>query len=264
MREFDLESTALGFVAGHTGVCLEAMVKEMNISTEFVHLSEGITRVNVKARSFENADSVTETDINCTGPDVKTSELNELKQKLANVTNEDMVVISGSVSPSIQPQDFAQIVAVAADKGAKVVVDTTGDYLRASLKSKPFLVKPNEEELYDFFGANNEVSIEELALKMQELGAENVLVSLGAEGAILCKKSGEIIKTKAPKGLVVNTVGAGDSMVAGFVAAISEDRELETALEWGICAGSATAFCEGLASREDIKRLLDSFISEKE
>lgn len=257
LKEFGIDSTAVGFVAGHTGECFVALVEDIGITTKFIKLSKGITRINVKTRSHEY-ENVTETDINCAGPDVNSDELARLKAIVEGVDKNDIVVISGSVPTSVTSYEYGEIIRIASEKGATVIVDATGEYLSASLIHKPFLVKPNEQELREFFDADSNADIEMLAFKMKELGAKNVLVSLGATGALLCTNEGEIIRMEAPKGLTVNTVGAGDSMVAGFVAGLVQNKDMGTALKLGVCAGSATAFSEGLASYEDIERLIES------
>lgn len=253
-----VESTILGFVAGHTGNCLEAMLKEMNLKTELTHLSGGITRVNVKTRSHNKADgTVVETDINGAGPVVSKQELGQLNSVLSCVSQDDYVIVSGSVPPSISSQEFDEMLGTVADRGAKLVVDCTGEYLLTALKHKPFLVKPNEEELRELFD-DEEENVEKLGFRLVKMGACNVLISLGASGAVLCTEGEEVIRMNAPKGTVVNTVGAGDSMVAGFIAGYLQTGNKKTAVMKGICAGSATAFSEGLAVGSDIERLMAS------
>jgi len=257
LKELGIESTALGFVAGHTGDCFEAMIREAGIDTNLIKLTDGMTRINIKTRSHEQ-ESVTETDINCAGPIVGSAQLNQMKEVVSRIQKDDILVVSGSVPPSIGPEEYGEMIQIATQNGAMVVVDVTGAYLLEALKYKPFLVKPNEQELRDLFGNSDDESVVVLAKRMQDMGADNVLVSLGEAGALLCPDEGEIIRMEAPKGVAVNTVGAGDSMVAGFVAAVVQGEDMEKALKLGVCAGSATAFSEGLASYTSIQRLFTS------
>lgn len=255
LKNLGIESTALGFIAGYTGDALKAMTEDLGIATNFVRLSKGITRVNIKLRSENKENEIQETDINFKGPEVDANKLQELVGVLEKISAGDMLIVSGSVPPSVSPKDFGNLLKGVKEAGAVIIADVTGDYLKETLNCRPYLVKPNEDELKDFFDADSNENIEELARKMQGLGAENVLVSLGEKGALLCKEKGEIIRMESVKGKTVNTVGAGDSMVAGFVAGHIIYGDDINAMKLGISAGSATAFAEGLASNEEIMRL---------
>lgn len=259
LKELGLESTAMGFVAGHTGQWLESILASQGIHTEFVHLSEGITRINVKIRSKEEKTlQPVETDINFSGPIVTREELEEQKALLASVKTGDFVIISGSVPATVTVEDYRSIVQMLSEQGAYVVVDVAGEYLKAILECKPFLVKPNKEEIEELLNIRvDENNVEELARMLINMGAQNVLVSLGGDGGILCCSNGESIVMKAPKGRAVNTVGAGDSMVAGFVAGYLKKADYTYAMKLGIGAGSATAFKDGLASLNEIKAVVE-------
>lgn len=252
LKNLGIESIALGFIAGYTGDALKAMVEDLGIASEFVRLSKGITRVNIKLRSENSEDKLQETDINFKGPEVSADELTQLKNVLQKISEGDMLVVSGSVPPSISPEAFGDMLKCVKENGVELVADVTGDYLKEALKCKPYIVKPNEEELKEFFCADKDENVEKLAQRMKDLGAGNVLVSLGEKGALLCKSDGEIIRMESAKGKAVNTVGAGDSMVAGFIAGhILYGDDIE-AMKMGVSAGSATAFSEGLATCEEI------------
>lgn len=256
LHELGVDNTALGFVAGHTGGCLEAIMADKHIATDFVHLSCGITRVNMKVRSKDSRGDNRETDFNGIGPIIGSGELEALKQKLRAISARDTVIVSGSVPPSISVEEYGKLIEIICGNGATLVVDAIGDYLKEALRYHPFLIKPNGQELLDLFeGEEKEKDMEILAKDLQEKGAENVLVSLGGEGALLVTQKGEVMRMKAPEGRVINTVGAGDSMVAGFMAGFLEREDFEYALKLGVCAGSATAFAEGLATGTATRQL---------
>lgn len=275
LSELGVENTALGFIAGFTGVELEKQLKEKGAITDFVAVKEGNTRINVKLRSTytekkiietsddetnseENAQYDVETEINGSGPIVSEEELQRLLDKLACLNEEDIVVISGSVSKGISQSVYADIVKLCNEKNIKVVVDAASSLLWNTLEYEPFLIKPNKDELEDIFYRdifrNEEVVF--YAKELQNRGAKNVLVSLGENGAVLVAENGEVHEMDAPKGEVLNSVGAGDSMVAGFLAGYLETNDFEKALKLGICAGSATAFSYGLATKAEIDELL--------
>ena len=236
LNTLGLETTALGFVAGFTGKAIEDGLAAQGIHTDFIHLPEGNSRINVKVKHGD------ETEINGQGPVITEEAINELFAKLATLTKEDILVLAGSI-PNTLPEDiYEKILARLESKGIRVVVDATKDLLLNVLKYHPFLIKPNNHEHY--------------AKKLQEKGAVNVLISMAGDGAILITEDGQNIKMGTPKGKVVNSVGAGDSMVAGFITGYIRGGNYEEALKSGTAAGSATAFSEGLASLEMYEKML--------
>lgn len=254
LRCLGQESTVLGFVAGFTGAALEQGLERDGIRTDFVHLARGLTRINVKIRSGE------ETDINARGPEITEADVERLFEKLEILRPGDTLVLAGSIPQSLPPDIYERILARLAGRGVRFVVDATGDLLLLSLRFAPFLIKPNGEELGEIFHAAVETPQEAVpyAQKLRGLGARNVLVSLGGNGALLCDEQGGIHTISAARGRVVNTVGAGDSMVAGFLAGYAASGNFSAALRLGAAAGSATAFSEGLGSRESIEELLQT------
>lgn len=246
------ENTALGFVAGFTGVELQRLLKEKGITTDFISVNQGMTRINVKLRSRE------ESEINGQGPAIATEDIAELYEKLDALADGDILVLAGSI-PDVMPGSmYMDIMKYVQNKKLQIVVDATKDLLVNVLQYHPFLVKPNHHELGEIFGATLETMDEVIpyAKKMQEMGARNVLVSMAGEGAVLVAEDGSVWQAKAPKGTVVNSVGAGDSMVAGFLAGYLESGECEKAFYMGLCAGSASAFSEELATKEEVQALI--------
>lgn len=274
LSELGVENTALGFVAGFTGVELERQLKEKGAITDFVTVKEGNTRINVKLRSTNtqnktselsdeeqkdnNIQSDVETEINGQGPVVTEDELQSLLMKLSELNTDDIVVISGSVSKGISQSVYADIVKLCNERNIKVVVDASSSLLWNTLEYEPFLIKPNKDELEDIFYRDifSKDEVEFYAKELQNRGAKNVLVSLGEHGAVLVAENGEVYEMEAPHAEVLNSVGAGDSMVAGFLAGYLETNDFEKALKLGICAGSATAFSYGLATKSEIDKLL--------
>ena len=252
LKNLSLDSIALGFVAGFTGEAIEKGLKEQGVLNDFIKLPEGMTRINVKIRSNQ------ETDINAQGPTITEAALEELFKKIDRVGNDDILVLAGSI-PCTMPDDiYEKIMARVADRKLKVVVDATKDLLLNVLKYYPFLVKPNKEELGEMFGVvlRSDDDVTYYAKELQKKGAQNVLISMGGEGAILIDATGKFHKIGVPKRKLVNSVGAGDSMVAGFIAGYLKWGDYEMALKFGTAAGSATAFSEGLGSAELISQLL--------
>lgn len=252
LAQLGVKSTALGFVAGFTGVELQACLQEQGISTDFITVKEGLTRINVKMRSD------VETEINGQGPVVSEFELTQLMEKINNLSEQDILVLSGSVCKGVSQSIYADIVKVCNEKRVRVIVDASSQLLWNSLEYNPFLIKPNHHELGEIFHQKISTSEEAIfyAKELQKRGARNVLVSAGEAGAILVAEDGRIYESKAPKGTVINSVGAGDSMVAGFIAGYLESNNYEEALKLGVSAGSATAFSEGLANKKKIEELL--------
>lgn len=245
------ESCALGFVAGFTGDAIEQSVTKRGIKADFIRLPEGISRINVKIKGMK------ETEINAQGPEISKEALEALYDKVKELTEGDILILAGSIPASLPDDVYENIMRLVDDKGVEVVVDATGDLLMNSLKYHPFLIKPNIDELSEIFDADikTEADIEKYAGKLREMGARNVLVSMGGEGAVLLTDRDEVYKKKCPEGVVKNSVGAGDSMVAGFIAGFLRTGDFEEALKLGIAAGSATAFSDDLADRDTIMKL---------
>lgn len=251
LHELGLPSKALGFVAGFTGAAIEAGIQEQGIATDFVHLDSGFSRINVKIKSGE------ETELNGQGPNISEAAVAELFEKLNQLQDGDVLILAGSIPNTMPADSYEKILAHLSDKKIKVVVDATKDLLLKVLPYHPFLIKPNNHELGELFGVTLH-SIEEIATyakKLQEMGAQNVLISMAGDGALLIDETGKQHVCGVCKGTVKNSVGAGDSMVAGFVAG-SMHGDYEAALKLGTAAGGATAFSEGLAQRAEIERLL--------
>ena len=252
LKELGLTSTALGFTAGFTGEAIENGLKEQGITADFIRLAEGMSRINVKMKSQN------ETEINGQGPNIPQEALDALFEKLSRLEEGDVLILAGSI-PNTLPEDvYEQIMAKLDGKGILIAVDATKDLLLNVLKYHPFLIKPNNHELGEMFGVTLETDedIVFYAKKLQEQGANNVLISMAVDGAILITAEGAVHKIGVPKGTVVNSVGAGDSMVAGFMAGYLTTGDYGVALKLGTASGSATAFSEGLAVKEDIDRLL--------
>lgn len=251
LKELDMPSIALGFVAGFTGVAIEKGVQEAGIETDFVHLEKGFSRINVKIKSSQ------ETELNGQGPHITEDAIKELFAKLDSLQDGDTIVLAGSIPNTLPADIYEQILQYLSGKNIKAVVDATGELLLRVMKFKPFLVKPNNHELGELFNVTLQTNeeIAQYARKLQEMGARNVLVSMAGDGALLIDENGKEHFCDVCKGTVRNSVGAGDSMVAGFLAG-SKDGDYEFALKLGTATGGATAFADGLAKRENIDRLL--------
>lgn len=251
LRELGISSKALGFTAGFTGKAIEKGLADMGIDTDFVRLEKGNSRINVKIKSSE------ETELNGQGPDIDDKAISALFEKLDNISDGDTLILAGSIPSSLPSDIYQRILERLSSKKIKAVVDATKDLLLNVLKYKPFLVKPNNHELGEMFGVTlkTDEEIEKYARKLQEMGAVNVLVSMAGDGAILIDEYGKMHRCGVCKGKVKNSVGAGDSMVAGFTAG-SLQGDYEYALKLGTAAGGATAFSDGLATKEKIAELL--------
>ena len=247
-------SVAMGFVAGFTGMEIADRVREKGINTDFIVLEEGNSRINVKLKSEE------ETEINGIGPSIREKDVQKLFDKIDQLNEDAILILSGSV-PIILPSDiYQQILSRLQGKNVRTVVDTSGAPLVKSLAYHPFLVKPNNHELSDIFETeiNSKEEAVEYAEKLQQMGATNVLVSMASEGAVLVTEKHDVYMMDAPKGNVMNSVGAGDSMVAGFVAGFLESNgDYLYAFRKGVCAGSASAFSLELATKEEVEALMD-------
>ena len=255
LAELDFESTAFGFVAGFTGDAIEKGIRNDKIITDFIRLEKGISRINVKIKAND------ETEINCQGPHIEESELLRLLNKVDRIKDGDTLVIAGNV-PNTMPDDvYERILERIKGKKVRIVVDATKKLLLNSLKYKPFLIKPNRQELSEIFETeiSTEADIEKYAKELQKMGAQNVLISLGGDGAMLIDEFGEKHKQGVLKEKVINTVGSGDSMVAGFIAGYEKEHSYPYALKLGSACGNATAFLSGLATKEKINELLKKF-----
>ncbi len=252
LKELGIPSTALGFVAGFTGDAIEREMADAGVATDFVKLKKGNSRINIKIKSTE------ETDLNGSGPDIEADELNAFFDKLKSIKDGDTIILAGSIPGSLPSNVYEKILEKLSDRNVRVVVDATKELLFGVLKFHPFLVKPNHHELGEMFDTeiSTKVEAEIYAKKLQEMGAGNVLVSMAGEGAVLLDENGKTHRCGVCKGTVKNSVGAGDSMVAGFVAGLlkkEQTPDFEYALQLGTAAGGATAFSGGLATREKIE-----------
>lgn len=254
LKNLGVENTAIAFIAGFTGEELERIIKQKEIKTNFIKVKNGITRINVKVTSDDS-----ETAINGNGPRIDVNDIEELMEKIKNIQSDDMVILSGNVPKCIDEDIYEKISKELSDRGIKFIIDASRKLLLESLKYKPLLIKPNKQELEETYNVkiNTDEDIIFFGKKLQEKGAKNVLISLGEDGAILITESEDVYHAKAPKGKVVTTVGAGDSMVAGFVAGYIKDNNYIQALKLGVAAGSASTFSEGLATQEDIEKIID-------
>lgn len=250
LSELGVKSKALGFIAGFTGDAIEKGVSEKGIETDFVRLENGFSRINVKIKSDN------ETELNGQGPTIDEKALNALFEKLDKLSAGDTLVLAGSIPDSMPADIYEKILERLQNKNIKAVVDATKNLLMNVLKYNPFLIKPNNHELGEMFGVtlktNDEIA--EYAQKLKDMGARNVLVSMAGDGALLLDENGKTHVCGVCKGTVKNSVGAGDSMVAGFIAG-SEQGDYEYALKLGTAAGGATAFSDGLAEKPLIDEL---------
>ena len=253
LTNLEVPNVALGFVAGFTGDALRTGLERMGVKTDFISLEEGNTRINVNIKGVE------ETDINARGPEIPNSAIDELFKKLDNLQSGDTLVLAGSIPTSLPNDMYEKIMERLYGKGIRFVVDATRDLLVKSLKYEPFLIKPNNHELGEIFGLeltkDNEIIYYARELKKQ--GAKNVLISMAGNGAILVDENDVAHKIGTPKGKVKNSVGAGDSMVAGFCAGYLEKGDYKYALRMGTAAGSASAFSESLATKQEVIDLLN-------
>lgn len=248
-----VQNRALGFVAGDVGEMLESGLRRLGVDTDFVRLAEGNTRINVKITA-EN-----ETELNAVGPMVDEAAFERLAVQVAALADSDTLCLCGSVPPGCDATAYARLLARVADKNVYTVVDATGELLLGTLAYRPHLIKPNRDELSALAGCDlpDEASVLAAARTLQEKGARNVLVSLGGDGAILLTEDGTVYRRAAYRGEVCGTVGAGDSTVAGYLAALDRGADAESALRFAVAAGSATAFSDELATREAIEALLE-------
>jgi len=252
LKELGQENVTLGFVAGFTGEGLEKGLQAAGLKTDFITVTEGLTRINVKVKADK------ETEINGIGPKITEANMEKLYQQLDKLQKGDYLVLSGSIPSCLENNTYERIMAYLQGREVEIVVDATGSLLMNVLKYRPFLIKPNNIELSEIFGEelSTDAKLAECGKKLQKLGARNVLISMAGDGAMLLDETGNIHRIGCPKGTVVNSVGAGDSMVAGFLAGYVETQDYGYALKLGTAAGSATAFSLGLADRNHIDKLM--------
>ncbi len=253
LKNLGHDNAALGFVAGFTGEEIKHQLKEFGVTSDFVQLDEGFSRINVKAKAK------TETEINGQGPDISEAKQAELFAQLDKLVEGDTLVLAGSIPKTLPDDIYQRIMARLDGKGIRIVVDAEKKLLLNVLQYHPFLIKPNNHELGDMFGVKltTDEEIITYAKKLQEKGAQNVLISMAGDGAILLTAEGKSYKCPAPKGKLINSVGAGDSMVAGFITGYMEsDGDFEKAFHMGVATGSASAFSENLATRPEVEALL--------
>ncbi len=253
LNQHEVENVALGFISGFTGEFIKGSLEEKGIKTNFISLQDGCSRINMKIKTDTD-----ETEINGAGPKIASEAIEALYQQLDALTSEDTLVLAGSIPASLPDDFYEQIMKYVQEKNVKVIVDATKNLLLNVLKYHPFLIKPNHHEIAEMF--NVTISDTEQLLyygnQLKEMGAQNVLISMGGDGAILISEHGDVYRSNVPKGTVKNSVGAGDSMVAGFIAGYLQGNSYEEALRLGAASGSATAFSSDVATRDYINQLV--------
>ena len=249
LKNLGIDNTALGFVAGFTGNEVVKRLEALGVTNGFIWIEEGFTRINLKLRSIDG------TEINGQGPAIGEDKIRMLMEQLSELGEGDVLFLSGSIPASMPDDAYQRIMELLDGKGVRIVVDATKDLLVNALPYHPFLIKPNNHELGEIFGAElvTRESVVPYGKKLQEMGAQNVLVSMAGEGAVLIAADGKVFNAPAPKGVLVNGVGAGDSMVAGFMAGWMQRQNYEHAFYMGIAAGSASAFSENLATKDEVE-----------
>ena len=252
LQNLGCDNTAFGFVAGFTGDEIIRLLKEKGIHADFIKVEGGTSRINVKLKAED------ETEINAQGPHISEADIQKMYRRLDKLQDRDTLILAGSIPSSMPESSYKDIMEYLKDKKINIVVDATKDLLTDVLSYRPFLIKPNHHELGDLFGVqiNNKDEAVRYAKLLQEKGARNVLVSMAGEGAVLVTETGEEYQREAPSGKVVNSVGAGDSMVAGFLYGYSRNANYKEALDYGLCTGSASAFSEKLATKEEVESLM--------
>lgn len=253
LKNLGFDSTALGFTAGFTGEEIKRRLEETGCSSQFITIPQGMSRINLKLKSADG------TEINGMGPDIDPESMQKLMGQLDTLQPKDILVLAGSIPNSISNSIYKEIMERLAAKDILVVVDATKELLVNVLENRPFLIKPNNHELGEIFGVQLKKREEAVpyARKLQEMGARNVLVSMAGEGAVLADENGDIWESPAPEGKLVNGVGAGDSMVAGFLAGWLKSGDYRQAFRMGVAAGSASAFSELLATGKEVEDLLE-------
>lgn len=258
LRNLGIANTALGFVAGFTGEEIVRRIEEMGVKSDLISIGEGISRINLKLKSIDG------TEINGCGPQISDEDVQKLMEKLDVLEKGDVLILAGSIPGSMPDDIYRKIMERLNGRDVMIAVDATKDLLVNVLEYHPFLVKPNNHELGEIFGVELKTREEVVpyARKMQEMGAVNVLVSMAGEGAVLAAADGSIHAAPAPKGKLINGVGAGDSMVAGFIAGWMEKKDYAHAFAMGVAAGSASAFSELLATKEEVETVYKQVVGE--
>ena len=247
-----IKSTALGFIAGFTGDEIVRRLHNGGINSEFIKINDGISRINIKLKSIDG------TEINGQGPHIDSSHIEQLMNRLRRLESGDVLVLAGSIPAGISDNIYKDIMDMLKDKGVQIVVDATSGLLTNVLEYNPFFIKPNQHELGDIFNVtlNTQEEVIPYALELKKMGAVNVCVSMGGKGAILVADDGNVYKAKAPDGILKNSVGAGDSLVAGFLSGWIEKKDYEYAFRKGVATGSASAFSERLATNGEVNDLI--------
>lgn len=251
LRNLGIESTALGFIAGFTGDEVVRRLEEMGVQNGFIKIEDGFTRINLKLKSIDG------TEINGQGPAISAEKVEKLMTQLGRLGEGDVLFLSGSIPASMPDDAYQKVMERLKGRDVLTAVDATQDLLLKVLPYHPFLIKPNNHELGEIFGVELKTREEVVPYgrRLQEMGAKNVLISMAGEGAVLVAEDGSVYETPAPEGTLVNGVGAGDSMVAGFMAGWMEQKNYEHAFCMGVAAGSASAFSENLATKEEIEKV---------
>ena len=252
LKEHGVENIALGFISGFTGEFIKNNLEQCGIKNDFINVLNGYSRINMKIKTNEN-----ETEINGLGPSISSSNIKDLFNQLEKLSSNDILVLAGSIPPSLSDNFYEEIMKQLSTKNVKIIVDARNNLLLNVLKYRPFLIKPNHHEISEIF--NKEIkTIDELIFhgnKLKEMGAQNVLISMGGDGAILITESNEIYRSNIPKGTLKNSVGSGDSMVGGFIAGYLKTNDYKEALKLGAASGSATAYSDDLAKISFINEL---------
>ena len=256
LKNLGIESTALGFMAGFTGKEIARRLKEDGVTSDFIQIEEGISRINLKLKSIDG------TEINGSGPKIPKDKVEELMDRLNTMKEGDILFLAGSIPASMPDDIYSRIMKELKDKGVMIVVDATRDLLMNVLKYHPFLIKPNNHELSEIFDImiDSKEKAVVYAKELQKKGAQNVIVSMAGEGAVFVGSDGSVFTSEAPHGVVKNSVGAGDSMVAGFLAGYLAKGDYAEAFKMGLCTGSASAFSDQLATREEVEQVRRSHI----
>lgn len=256
LKNLGIDNTALGFMAGFTGKEVVKRLEKFGVKNGFLEIPEGFTRINVKLKSIDG------TEINGQGPSISEEKIEQLMTRLDEMGEGDVLFLSGSIPASMPDDTYQKIMERLKDKGVLISVDATQELLLKVLPYHPFLIKPNNHELGEIFGVElrTRESVVPYGKKLQEMGAENVLISMAGEGAVLIASDGQVYDAPAPKGILKNGVGAGDSMVAGFMAGWLERKEYRHAFYMGVAAGSASAFSEQLAVKEEIDQVYEQVV----
>ena len=273
LNNFGIDNIALGFIAGFTGAQIKRSFEALGGKSDFIKLKEGLSRINVKIKDAKEAEgnnandadvnSVKETEINGAGPDIDKEAVSQLMDRLNALRDGDILVLAGSIPASLPASLYSDIMKMLSDRNILIAVDAERDLLLNVMPYKPFLVKPNDHELGEIFDVTlmTREEVVPYARKLQEKGARNVLVSMAGEGAVLVTETGDVLMREAPKGTVKNSVGAGDSMVAGFIVGWCEKQNYTHAFKMGLASGSASAFSEGLATKAEIEHIYEALES---